>query len=96
MEVISNLCKPRLPVRLFSGRYPVSEKPETGVFPADLFLWLFLPWIPLLDAVSALIFQNAAGLLCVRVRLGSKCHFPFYAAIHVSRKKNGDFRAGRP
>ncbi len=37
MEVVSNLFASRgYPVRLFSGRYPVSEKPETGVFPADL------------------------------------------------------------
>ena len=84
MEVISNLLQAAVTLLgFFSGRYPVSEKPETGVFPADLLLWLFFPWIPLLDAVSALIFQNAAGLLCVRVRLGSKCHFPFHAAIRA-------------
>ena len=84
MEVISNLLQAAVTLLgFFLGgiRYLKSRKQEYFLLTC-FYGWVF-PWIPLLDAVSALIFQNAAGLLCVRVRLGSKCHFPFHAAIHA-------------
>lgn len=72
MEVVSNLLQAAVTLLGFGlGGIRYLEKPETGVFPVDLLLWLFLPWLSLLDTVSAFIFRNAAGLLCVRVRLDS-------------------------
>ena len=83
MELVSNLvaiCG--YPVGLLPERNPVSEKPKAGVFPADLLLWLLCPRLPVLDAVSVLIFKNTAGLLCVGVRLVGQRHIPLSSAIY--------------
>ena len=97
MEVISNLLQASLPLLgFFLGGIRYLKQPETGVFPADLLLWLFFALDPLLDAVSVLIFQNAAGLLCIRVRLGSQCHFLSMLQYALFGRRKEISRAGRP
>lgn len=83
MEVVSNLLQAAVTLLGFGLggiRYLKSRKQE--YFLLTLLLWLFLPWLSLLDTVSAFIFRNAAGLLCVRVRLGGQPYLPAHFAGH--------------
>ena len=45
----------------WSCGYPVLEKTQSGLFSADLLLWLFYTWLTLLDTLSAVVFKNATG-----------------------------------
>lgn len=84
MEVVSNLLQAAVTLLGFGLggiRYLKSRKQE--YFLLTCFYGCFFLGSLYWTLYLLFIFRNAAGLLCVRVRLGSKCHFPFHTAIHA-------------
>ena len=83
MEVISNLLQAAVTLLgFFLGgiRYLKSRKQE--YFLLTCFYGCFFLGLSTGRCICS-YFPKRRRSLCVRVRLGSKCHFPFHAAIHT-------------
>ncbi len=92
MEVVSNLLQAAVTLLGFGLggiRYLKSRKQE--YFLLTCFYGCFFLGSLYWTLYLLLFSENAAGLLCVRVRLGSKCHFPFHAAIPLSSEEERRF-----